>query len=126
MNVKILGVIGFILIIGVVMVSGCTSSNGDNNISSNYTISEANTPGVTSDNGMLSIGGLIKNTGTDNYQNVKLNIQGYDDNGTLVFQKNQTIAQLNAGSTADYSVIEDWNGKTVSYAKIVVINATKV
>ena len=117
-----LGLIG-ILIIGVVMVSGCTGTG--NKISSNYSIEEGNTPSVSIlSDGSLMIGGLIQNTGNTNYKNVKISINGYNDNGTLVFTKNQTIAQLDAGANADYHIIQTWKGGNISYAKITVLNAT--
>ncbi|MEN6551424.1 MAG: hypothetical protein ABFC34_00900 [Methanobacterium sp.] len=120
-KMEILGLI--VMVVVVVGVSGCTTT-GANNTTSKIPISTDNTPVVTIEQGYLSIGGLLRNDADTDYKKVKINIKGYGEDDTLLYEKNTTIALIKAHDDADYSIIVPYSGKNITYAEVTVLNAT--
>ena len=109
----------------VLLTAGSNSTTSSKNNSSSIPIELDNTPGVTQDQGMLDVGGLLKNNGNVDYDNVKINVQCFSQDDKLLYEKNTTIAVIKAGDDANYDVSTDnFNGGNVSYAKVTVLSAT--
>ena len=123
-DVTIVVLILIIIVLLVLSASGNSTTASAKNNSSNIPIELDNTPGVTQDQGSLSIGGMLKNNGNVDYNNVKLCIQGYSQGDKLLYEKNTTVAVIKAGEDADYDINVDYNGENISYAKVTVLSAT--
>jgi hypothetical protein len=113
-----------IIVLLVLSASGNSTTTSTKNNSSSIPIELDNTPSVSQDQGSLSIGGMLKNNGNVDYNNVKLCIQGYNQDDKLLYEKNTTVAGIKAGEDADYNINVDYNGENISYAKVTVLSAT--
>jgi hypothetical protein len=125
---SIVGVVAIIMII--VALSGCTNSSGYPSVKGPYPdIRMANTPTVTliSDGSSYMVGGLIQNSGSKTYTNVKLKISGLDSSGKVVSSKETILANLAPDATADYQVFlnKPSGGEEIIGADLEVVSANE-
>lgn len=121
----IMGTIGILILI--ITISGCTSSN--NSGEGPYPdIEMANTPTVTvlNDTSVMA-GGLIKNAGSNKYENIVLKISIVDRDGNILASKERTLGTVVPGAMANYDATFDvTDSGTVTSADVEVLKATKI
>lgn len=119
----------------LVGMSGCTTNLGNNtttntpsntptNAYSDLEVMGTPTVGYNPD-GTGNIIASIINNGNTTYTSIDVTITGYNNNKQVVYQKNQTIASIAPGNIGNIFIVLNKNEKGISYADVVVVNATK-